>query len=76
VSAKDYDGLSAVVFLVGIYAGVVPFVVRLFSADAQPLLALPLRLDGPWWWIASATAIVAAVALLEALDRAKRRAAR
>jgi hypothetical protein len=75
VTASEYDGLSSLVFVAGIYEGVVPLVVRLLvSDDARPLLAFPLRLDEPWWWITSVVVILVAIGLLERIDQAKRRA--
>jgi hypothetical protein len=72
---KAYDGLSALVFLVGIYEGVVPLVVRLvFRSDGGPLLALPQRLPAPWWWIVSVTVLVATAVALGLIDQAKERA--
>jgi hypothetical protein len=69
---KDYDALSGVVFLVGVYEGLVPIVAQLvFGDDAHLLLALPLRLSPPWVWIVSAAALVAAVVALAAIDNAK-----
>jgi hypothetical protein len=67
-----YDALSAVVFLLGVYNGIAPFVARLVF-DGDLLLAFTLRLPAPWWWIASLAVVAAAVALLEAIDRAKQR---
>jgi hypothetical protein len=67
-----YDALSAFVLLAGIYNGIAPFVVRLFS-DGSLLLAFPLRLPAPWWWITSLAVVVVTVALLGLLDRAKER---
>ncbi|MGW5053321.1 hypothetical protein [Actinokineospora sp. NPDC004072] len=62
-------GLQAVVFVVGLYEGVVPLVSRVF--DWEPVLALPLLLPEPYWWIASIAVIVVAVALLELLENRK-----
>ena len=67
-----YDALSAVVFLLGVYNGIAPFVARLVF-DGDLLLAFTLRLPAPWWWIASLAVVAAAIALLEAIDRAKQR---
>lgn len=67
-----YDALSAVVFLLGIYNGIAPFVARLVF-DGDLLLAFTLRLPAPWWWIASLVVVAVAIALLEAIDRAKQR---
>lgn len=67
-----YDALSAVVFLLGVYNGIAPFVARLVF-DGDLLLAVTLRLPAPWWWIASLGVVAAAIALLEAIDRAKQR---
>jgi hypothetical protein len=67
-----YDALSGVVFLVGIYNGVAPFIARLVF-DGDLLWALPLRLSTPWWWITSLVAIVATIALLALIDGAKQR---
>lgn len=72
VPVAGYDALSAVVFLVGLYNGVAPFLARLVF-DGDLLLALTLRLPAPWWWIASLAVVAAAVALLEAIDRARQR---
>jgi hypothetical protein len=72
---KAYEGLSALVFLVGIYQGVVPFVVRLLAGeDGRQFLSLPTRLDGPWWWVAAIASLAVAAVLLELIDRAKKRA--
>ena len=70
--AAAYDALSAVVFLLGVYNGIAPFVARLVF-DGDLLLAVTLRLPAPWWWITSLAVVVAAIALLEAIDRAKQR---
>jgi hypothetical protein len=67
-----YEAASAAVFLVGIYNGVAPFVARLVF-DGKLLLALPLRLRAPWWWITSIAVLVATIALLELIDQAKKR---
>ncbi|SER76827.1 hypothetical protein [Actinokineospora terrae] len=68
---RGYDGLQAVVFLAGIYEGLLPFVSKVFAWD--PFLAFPLRLPDPLWWIVSGAALVVCVVLLELLDRAKKR---
>ena len=73
--ADGWDALSGVVLLAGIYNGLVPFVVRLFS-DGELLLAFTLRLPAPWWWLASLAVLVLAAVLLEWIDRAKKRAGR
>jgi hypothetical protein len=73
-SADGWDALSGVVLLAGIYNGVVPFVVRLFS-DGELLLAFPLRLPAPWWWLVSLGVLVLSAVLLEWIDRAKKRSA-
>ena len=71
---KDYDAVSAVVFLLGIYQGVIPLVARLvFGEDAHVFLSLPLRLDAPWVWVVSVAALVVAVVLLGVIDAAKTR---
>jgi hypothetical protein len=70
--AAAYDALSAVVFLLGVYNGIAPFVARLVF-DGDLLLAVTLRLPAPWWWITSLAVVAAAIALLEAIDRAKQR---
>ena len=64
--------LSAVVFLVGIYNGIVPFIARLVF-DGNQALALPLHLDAPWWWITSLAVVAVAIVLLALIDRAKSR---
>ncbi|WP_026425737.1 hypothetical protein [Actinokineospora inagensis] len=69
---RGYDGLQAVVFLAGIYEGVLPFVSKVFGWE--PMLALPLRLPGPLWWIVAGAAVVVCVTLLELLDRGKKKA--
>lgn len=76
-SATDvHESLSAFVLLVGLTNGVAPLVVGpVFGADAL-LIALPLHLPSPWWWVASLTVLAATAALLELLDRAGRRAER
>lgn len=72
-ATRSYDTASAVVFLVGIYNGVAPFIVRLVFDRDRLLLALPLRLHAPWWWITSLAVIVATIVLLAAIDQAKQR---
>ena len=67
-----YDATSAIVLLVGIYNGVAPFVARLVF-DGNLLLALPVRLPAPWWWIASIAVVLATVVLLGLIDQAKTR---
>ncbi|GGS22909.1 MULTISPECIES: hypothetical protein [Actinokineospora] len=69
---RGIEALQAVVFVVGIYEGVVPLVSRVF--DWNPVLALPLRLPEPYWWIVSVAVIVVAAALLELLESRKSRA--
>lgn len=67
-----YDAVSAVVFLVGVYNGIVPFVARLVF-DGDPVLAFTLLLPSPWWWIVSLVVIAVAVVLLDLVDTAKQR---
>ena len=69
---KTFDALSAIVFMVGIYEGLIPFVAKLF--DATPVLSVPSRLDAPAWWIVSTLVVVVAIVALERIDQAKRRA--
>lgn len=68
---KAYDGLSGLVFFVGVFEGVVPFVARPFGKS--PLLSVPTWLDGPAWWIVSLAVIVVAAVLLIWIDAAKKR---
>ncbi|GAA3019499.1 hypothetical protein [Actinokineospora globicatena] len=68
---RGYDGLQAVVFLVGIYEGLLPLVSKVFDWD--PFLAFPLRLPDPLWWIVSGAVVVGCAVALELLDRAKKR---
>ncbi|MEV5711193.1 hypothetical protein [Actinoallomurus sp. NPDC052274] len=68
---KAYDLLSFVVCWLGLHQGLYPFGAKLFGWG--PRLALPLRLPGPFWWIASALVVGAAVFLLDRIDRAKKR---
>jgi hypothetical protein len=70
--ADGYDALSGVVLLAGIYNGLVPFVVRLFS-DGELLLAFTLRLPAPWWWLASLAVLVLTAVLLMWIETAKER---
>jgi hypothetical protein len=70
--AGALDALSGLVFLVGLYNGVAPLVARLVF-DANLLLALPLRLPAPWWWLTSLAVIVASVLLLAAIEHTKQR---
>ena len=70
--ARHYDGLSAIVLLVGVYNGLAPFVSRLVF-DGDLFLAFTLRLPDPWWWIASLAVLVLTVVLLAVIDRAKER---
>lgn len=67
-----FDAISAVVFLVGIYNGVAPFIARLVF-DGNLLMALPLRLRAPWWWITRLAVIAATIVLLAVIDDAKQR---
>ena len=64
---------SGIVFLVGIYNGIAPFVARLVFGGDDLLLALPLRLPSPWWWITSIAVLVVAGVLLVVIDEAKKR---
>ena len=68
---KSYDGLSSVVFIAGIYEGVVPFLAKLVGI--RPFLAFPARLGAPLWWLVSGAVIVVATGLLWAIDVAKTR---
>jgi len=70
--AKTYDGLSGLVALAGIHEGIVPFIGKIFGW--HQFLSLPLHLPAPAWWIVSIAAIVVALALLEMIDQAKKRA--
>ena len=70
--SKTYEGLTSLVFLIGLYEGVLPFVGTLLNW--HPFLSMPLGLSAPAWWIVSAAVIVVAIALLEVIDRAKKRA--
>ena len=47
-----------------------PFISRLLF-DGNLLLAFPLRLPAPWWWITSYAVIGVALALLTVIDNAK-----
>lgn len=69
-ASAAFDAASGLVFLVGIYNGVAPFVVRLFGRDGL-LLSLPTRLAAPWWWITSLIVLAATVALLAWMDHRK-----
>lgn len=71
-SAAGYDALSSVVFLLGVYNGIAPFVARLVF-DGDLVLAFTLRLPSPWWWIASLGVLAVAVVLLTLIDDAKQR---
>lgn len=66
---RGLGGLQALVFVVGVYEGVVPLISRLFGWS--PALAFPLHLPDPYWWVVSVSVIVVAVVLLEVLDRKK-----
>ncbi len=70
-SAEDYDQLSTVVFIVGVYEGLLPFLGRWLGFS--PLLSLPLKLDAPWWWLVAGAVLVGAAAALIALDEGKKR---
>lgn len=74
VPTKRYEAATTLVFVIGISQGVIPLVSKLFF-DGQPLLALPARLPGPWWWLVSTAVVVAGLVALEVIDKAKRRAA-
>ena len=69
MDSRGIAGLQGLVFVVGVYEGVVPLVSRLFGWS--PVLALPLHLPEPYWWVVSVSVIVVAVVLLEVLDRKK-----
>jgi len=69
---KTFDALSAIVFMVGIYEGPIPFVAKLFGAE--PVLSVPSRLGTPTWWIVSALVVVVAIVALARIDDAKRHA--
>ncbi len=69
---QAYDVASGIVFLVGIYNGIAPFVSRLIF-DGNLLLAMPLRLPSPWWWVTSLAVVVVAILLLIVIDEAKQR---
>lgn len=71
--APVHDSLSGLVFLAGVYNGVAPFVARLVLDRDGLLLALPLRLPAPWWWITSLAVIAVAIALLAVIDHDKQR---
>jgi hypothetical protein len=68
---QDYDLVSGAVLLVGIYAGVLPFAVKLGALDFG--LAVTTHLPGPWWWIVSLLVIAGGLVALGALDRARKR---
>lgn len=68
---RDLDAASGLVFLVGVYNGVLPFGARLF--DTTLFLALPTRLPAPWWWLASLAICVATAVTLWWLDQARSR---
>ena len=70
--AKTYEGWQSVVFVVGIYEGIVPLVATVLGWN--PLLAFPLRLPEVPRVVVCVVVIVAAVAALELLDQAKKRA--
>ncbi|KAA2252978.1 hypothetical protein F0L68_33820 [Solihabitans fulvus] len=68
---KSYDALSSFVGIVGLYEGLIPFPAKIFGW--HPLLALPVRLASPAWWIVSGAVLVAAFAALVVIDNAKKR---
>lgn len=72
MTEKDYDRLMSLVFVVGIYEGVLPFPATWFGW--HPFLSFPLRLDAPAWWLVSGVVVVVALVLLQRLDEAKKRA--
>jgi hypothetical protein len=72
VSTVGYDALSNLVFLLGVYNGLAPFVARLVF-DGDLLLAFTLHLPSPWWWIASLAVVAVALVLLTLIDEAKKR---
>jgi len=74
-TAALFDVASAVVFLVGLYNGVAPFVSRLVF-DGDLFLAFTLRLRAPWWWITSIAVLVVTAGLLILIDEAKERRSR
>ncbi len=71
--AAVYGVASGIVFLVGIYNGIAPFVARLVFGGDDLLLALPLRLQSPWWWLTSIAVLAVSVVLLVVIDEAKKR---
>lgn len=73
LTRTDHDRLSAVIFAVAIFEGLLPFAGRLFGFS--PLLSLPLRIGSPWWWIVSTAVLLACAALLIVIDEDKRRQA-
>ena len=72
-STAGFEALSGLVLLVGVYNGLLPFVVRLVFGGDQLLLTLTLRLPAPWWWIASLAVLVLTVVALAVIDQAKHR---
>lgn len=68
---KSQDAILTVVLLVGVYEGVMPFVAKLFGW--HPVLALPLLLPDPTWWIVSSSVIVVALTLLMGMDADRKR---
>jgi hypothetical protein len=71
----DFDGYqlaSALVFLLGIYNGIAPFIARFVFGSDGPVLALSLRLPAPWWWITSLAVLVGTLVLLIVIEDLRR----
>jgi hypothetical protein len=69
MGSRGISAAQGAVFVVGVYEGVVPLVARAVGWD--PVLAFPLLLPAPYWWIVSVGVIVGAVLGLELLDQRK-----
>ena len=69
MDSRGIRALQGAVFVVGVYEGVVPLIARVF--DWHPVLALPLLLPDPYWWIVSIVVVIVAVVLLEMLGPRK-----
>lgn len=63
--------LIEVLAVIGMMEGLVPLVARGIF-DGRALLAPAVHLPAPWWWLISATVLVACAVGVLSLDRAEK----